>query len=319
MTRTTVFEIVDGTRVVAPDSPHLITPYVLVEQHDWFEDEIGFLRHLLLPGERAVDVGANYGLYTLSMAKAVGPTEAVWAFEPASSTSEFLEQSIVANNFPQVVLERSALSCDRGTAQLTLNDNCELNALVRGEGSDRTSETVRLVTLDDCLQRHGWKQIDLLKIDAEGEEASMVEGGRRFFTEQSPLILFEVKAVADVHVDLVGKFASLGFDSYRLVPGLDMLVPFDAATKPDGYLLNLFCCKRIEQIYCRTEACFSILPRLHPTKRQIDSTISLKNIVIRTNGKSSWWRCLTEPHLPIFGERFPARTRRLPTPWRVSQ
>jgi hypothetical protein len=47
-----------------------------------------------------------------------------------------------------------------------------------------------------------------------------------------------------VHVDLVGKFASLGFDSYRLVPGLDMLVPFDAATKPDGYLLNLFCCKK---------------------------------------------------------------------------
>ena len=244
MTRTTVFEIVDGTRVVAPDSPQLITPYVLAEQHDWFEDEIGFLRHLLLPGERAVDVGANYGLYTLSMAKAVGSTGAVWAFEPASSTSEFLEQSIVANNFPQIVLERSALSRECGTAQLTLNDNCELNSLVRGEGSDRAGETVRLVTLDDCLQRHGWKQIDLLKIDAEGEEASIIEGGRRFFAEQSPLILFELKTAADVHVDLVGKFASLGFESYRLVPGLDMLVPFDAATKPDGYLLNLFCCKK---------------------------------------------------------------------------
>jgi hypothetical protein len=116
--------------------------------------------------------------------------------------------------------------------------------LRRDEGSDRTSETVRLVTLDDCLRRHGWKQIDLLKIDAEGEEASIVEGGRRFFAEQSPLILFELKTAADVPLDLVGKFASLGFESYRLVPGLDMLVPFDAATKPDGYLLNLFCCKK---------------------------------------------------------------------------
>ena len=41
----------------------------------------------------------------------------------------------------------------------------------------------------------------------------------------------------------MSKFAALGFDSYRLVPGLDVLVPFDPAATHDGYLLNLFCCK----------------------------------------------------------------------------
>ena len=244
MTRTSTLEIAGGVRVVTPDSAHLITPYVLYEQQDWFEDEIGFLRRVLMPGQHAIDVGANYGVYTLSIAKAVGPSGAVWAFEPASSTAAYLEQSIAANNFTQVVLERSAISRACGTAQLTINDNSELNALVRDEGSGNASETVALVTLDDCLQRFGWKQIDFLKIDAEGEEANIIEGGRRFFAELSPLILYEVKAGEEVHLELVGKFAALGFDSYRLVPGLDLLVPFDAAAQPDGYLLNLFCCKK---------------------------------------------------------------------------
>ena len=87
MTATKVFTLVDGTKVVAPDSLELITPYVLREQQDWFEDEIKFLRRLLQPGEKAIDVGANCGVYTVSIAQAVGPSGKVWAFEPASSTA----------------------------------------------------------------------------------------------------------------------------------------------------------------------------------------------------------------------------------------
>jgi hypothetical protein len=100
-----------------------------------------------------------------------------------------------------------------------------------------------VVTLDNCLQRYGWRDIDFVKIDAEGEEANIIEGGRRFLEELSPLILYEVKAAKAIHLELVHTFAALGFKSYRLVPGLDLLVPFDTDEKPDDYLLNLFCCK----------------------------------------------------------------------------
>jgi hypothetical protein len=101
-----------------------------------------------------------------------------------------------------------------------------------------------LVTLDDCLILYGWNDIDFVKIDAEGEEKNIIAGGRRFFTECSPLILYEIKAGADLHLELVQNFARIGFESYRLIPGLDLLVPFDVDSQPDGYLLNLFCCKK---------------------------------------------------------------------------
>ncbi|HKJ82801.1 MAG TPA: FkbM family methyltransferase, partial [Mariprofundaceae bacterium] len=110
MSSITTITMVDGVRVVVPDSLNLITPYVLMEQNDWFEDEIKFLRRLLQPGQKVIDIGANYGVYTLSMAQTVGATGEVWAFEPASSTAELLAKGIEANGFSHVVLEQSALS-----------------------------------------------------------------------------------------------------------------------------------------------------------------------------------------------------------------
>jgi FkbM family methyltransferase len=242
--RTRTLEIAGGVRVVVPYSLNLLTPYVLFEQQDWFEDEIGFVRRLLRPGQQAIDIGANYGVYTLTMAKIVGPTGAVWAFEPASSTVALLAQGISANEFSQVVVECSAISSVCGTARLALNDNAEFNSLVRDELPAVATETVPVVTLDDCLQRYNWNVIDFMKIDAEGEETNIIAGGRRFLAECSPLILYEVKAGLDFHLELVSEFARLGFESYRLIPGLDLLVPFDVDSEPDDYLLNLFCCKK---------------------------------------------------------------------------
>ena len=64
-----VLILVDGMLVVVPDSLDLITPYVLSEQLDFFEDELRFVRRLLRPGHKVIDIGANYGVYSVSMAK----------------------------------------------------------------------------------------------------------------------------------------------------------------------------------------------------------------------------------------------------------
>ncbi len=243
MPSSTTLTLPEDVRMVVPDSIGLITPYVLMEQQDWFEDEIKFLRRLLRTGQKVIDIGANYGVYTLSMAKTVGPSGAVWAFEPASSTMALLAQGVASNGFLQVVLEGSALSSHSGSAQLSLSDQSEMNSLVRADESAAHTETVPLVTLDECMQKYGWRDIAFMKIDAEGEEANILKGGRRFFATMSPLIQYEVKAGAELHLELITAFEDLGYDSYRLVPGLNLLIPFDTVSVPDGYLLNLFCCK----------------------------------------------------------------------------
>jgi FkbM family methyltransferase len=245
MYQRTTLKIVDDISVVVPNSLNLITTYVLAEQGDWFEDEIKFVRLLLKPGQQAIDIGANYGLFTLSMAKVVGSTGCIWAFEPASSTAAFLADSLALNGFSQVTLDQRALSARAGTAQLFLNDNSELNEIVRDGGTQvaGTTETVTLVTLDGAQEQYGWSGIEFVKIDAEGEEAAIIRGGRDFFRTQSPLVQYEVKAGSVIHHELIQAFADIGYASYRLVSGLNVLIPFDAGEAIDGYQLNLFCCK----------------------------------------------------------------------------
>lgn len=278
---TVTLPLIDGTRVVVPDSLNLITPYVLVEQQDWFEDEIKFLRKVLRPGQQVIDIGANYGLYTVSMAAAIGPQGRAWAFEPASSTATFLAKSIAENGFTHITLEKCALSSQPGTAHLSLNDNSELNELVRdGNNPSGQSEEVTLTTLDECMLRHGWTDIDFMKIDAEGEEENILKGGQKFFTSLSPLIVYEVKAGTTLHLELTETFAKLGYQSYRLVPGMNVLTPFrQDGTKADPYLLNLFCCKpdRAEKL-AKLGLLLDIAPALPataPEKYRLSDTLAM--------------------------------------------
>jgi hypothetical protein len=232
-----------GLQIQVPDSLELITPYVLREQGDWFEDEIKFLRKILQKGEKIIDIGANYGTYTLMMAKAVGPEGKIWAFEPASSTAACLRASISQNSLTNVVVEQSALSSKPGSARLSLHANSELNSIVKGNES-AASEKVLVVTLDERMVNYHWSGISFMKIDAEGEEENIIAGGKKFFAAESPLIEFEYKAGREVNEGLVEAFGKMGYESYRLVPGLDGLIPFLPGSVADGYLLNLFCCKK---------------------------------------------------------------------------
>jgi len=243
MTEKIALKTLTGLQVVVPDSINLITTYVLLEQGDWFEDEIRLVRQLLEPGQTAIDIGANYGLYTLSIAQAVGASGQVWAFEPASTTFALLAESVAANGFAHVVLDRRGLSSSPGCVRLSLNDNAELNEIVRDDAEHPNTESIEISSLDCLMAEYDWPAIDFVKIDAEGEEKNIIAGGKNFFSGNSPLVQYEIRAGKAVHLDLVESFRQIGYASYRLIPGLGILVPFLDKEVVDGFLLNLFCCK----------------------------------------------------------------------------
>lgn len=230
-----------GVTVMAPNDLSLMTPYILMEQEDWFEDEIHFVRRLAEPGMAAIDIGANYGVYTLTLAKLAGPEGRIWAFEPAGKTAGFLQQSLTANGFGHVELICAALSDHVGQAALAVNANAELNTL--HGAATASSETVSLTTLDACEGHWSGREIAFVKLDAEGEEANVIRGGERFFVAQSPLVMFEIKHGLSFNLDLADRFISLGYSIYRLIPGLGMLVPFQRSELIDPFQLNLFAAK----------------------------------------------------------------------------
>lgn len=230
-----------GVRVTVPNSPLQMTPYILLEQEDWFEDEIHFVRTLVGPGDRVVDIGANYGLYTLSMARLIGTRGRLWAFEPASNTVGFLNSSVRDNGFEQVTVVQQALSDHVGKATLFLSKDPELNTLQTDNlGNEAETEVVPLTTLDAAAAEHGIDELTFLKLDAEGEEVAILDGGGTILAAPGPLVMFELRHVNAVNRPLISRFGEIGYSIYRLVPGLGILVPFDVDTETTLSPLNLF-------------------------------------------------------------------------------
>jgi FkbM family methyltransferase len=190
---------------------------------------------------RALDIGANYGIYSVGIGKAVGATGRVWAFEPASGTLAFLRHTLAANSMAQVVVDDCALSDRAGRAQLSVNADSELNSL--GHGPAESSEEVRLDTLDGAAARLGMRGIDFVKLDAEGEEARIVAGGREFFQVEDPLVMFELKHAHVVNIELLACFRTAGYRIFRLIGPSSLLVPVTDEAALDGFELNLFACK----------------------------------------------------------------------------
>jgi FkbM family methyltransferase len=231
-----------GFQVCVPPSIESMTPYILLEQEDWFEEEIHYIREALQEGMNVIDIGANYGLYTLSMSKVIGPSGRVWAFEPTSLTADFLRTSISTNQMTNITLIQVGLSDKKGTARISLNPNPELNSITNEPDSGGEYETVELLSLDDCENNYGLDKIDFIKLDAEGQEHNIIMGGKHFLMTQSPLIMFELKHEDIVNTELINDFSELGYQLYHLIPGLNVLAPIDLTKPFDPYQLNLFCC-----------------------------------------------------------------------------
>jgi FkbM family methyltransferase len=232
----------EGARIAVPRSREKITPSVLYEQGDWFEDEIRFVRRAVSPGAVALDVGANYGLYSLALAHAVGPGGRVVAFEPAPDTARMLRASARLSGLGHLEVVEAAVSRREGEAPFYASRNAELSSLRAVEGVWDTASQVRVVTLDGMRDAWAGRRLAFVKLDAEGEEEAILEGARAVLGEDGPLLMVEIKHGATIERGLVDALGRLGFLPYRLVPGLGILVPFDVHAAIDPFLLNVFGC-----------------------------------------------------------------------------
>lgn len=230
-------------KICLPDTYEVMSRYVIEEQGDWFEDEIRFVRKLLHAGQTAIDVGANYGVYTLSMAALVGSSGRIYAFEPDPATAKLLRESTAVNGFGQVQVIERAVSDSKRRSYFRIENNSELNRLLDESEAKSSDGGVDVTTLDDCRKEFGWGAVDFIKIDAEGQEPQVVRGAAGLLTETSPLVMAEYKHGMEFNYAVIEEFNRLGYKTYRLIPGLMILAPVLDPAHVDSYLLNLFFCK----------------------------------------------------------------------------
>lgn len=166
------------------------------------------------------DVGANIGYYTLLAARAVGPSGRVYAFEPEPRNFGLLTRNIAENGFANVRPVNAAVSNSAGVVRLHLDD-ANFGAHSFEEGSVRTSSgrsvEVETVCLDSFAdEAHAFEAGLLMKVDVQGAEALVVEGGRRLLAlpRITALMEFWPEALARAGADaarLLADLRRLGF------------------------------------------------------------------------------------------------------------
>lgn len=160
-----------------------------------FEDPVyEVLRACIEPGERFVDVGANVGFYTLTVADRVGSTGRVVAFEPGPRTHERLGQHLTRNKHlaGRVELRQIAVSDAEGLCVMHdygAGDSGKLSARANDSNSSLAPVEVRQSTLDREL---GPPACDLIKIDVEGLEPEVLLGAVETLQRSQPVVVIEV-------------------------------------------------------------------------------------------------------------------------------
>jgi len=143
------------------------------------------------PGDVVVDVGAHAGYYTLLAASLAGPGGGVWAFEPDPRNCSCLRRQVSVNRLANVVVEEAAVA-DRVARQAFRYGSGSGTGFLGADGDI----TVRTVTLDSVLV--GRVRPSLIKIDAEGAEARVLDGAREILDTARPAIILSTHGV-EVH------------------------------------------------------------------------------------------------------------------------
>jgi len=206
------------------------------------------LQAALKPGDFAVDVGASVGLHTIALARAVGPSGAVEAFEAEPRLAPYLERTLRVNGMAQVHLHNLAIGARNGTASFNVARTIGHSSLyaLDGPNSVREQLSVRMKRLDNAVAAKS--RVDLMKIDVEGAELDVLHGAGRVLTESPGCAI--VAECGPSHLRRTGhtlegwfaEFAGFGFEPYAIGEPdgmLRRLVPRWAATQHSVNVLFL--------------------------------------------------------------------------------
>ena len=222
-----------------PDDPLSMRFSMLSGEYEG--ETVKVIKHLIKPGMIALDIGAHVGYYTRILAKLVGISGKVIAFEPHPETFRLLIKNTV--HFRNVHLLEVAAADEE--AVLTLYDGqletglsglryldeyrqwtkqvgAEFTPRVR-QGCPLRSFAVKARPVDLCLSELGVTSVHFIKMDIEGAEMKALKGMKRVIGTSPNLVMvveFNPRLIRAFGVsprEFIGTLRSLGFHSIEAI------------------------------------------------------------------------------------------------------
>lgn len=199
--------------------------------------EIDLYQAILRPGDVALDVGANVGIFSVAIGRAVGPSGRVLAFEPQPPIFEILRRNLATNGLRQVDARRAIVAATDGDGEFV-----DLHSLPTGRpfnfgGVDLTSRAFSAYGSTVATPMHridslGLERCDFVKVDVEGAETAVVAGALRTIEACRPVLSVECDQ-PDRMAGVVDALLSRGYRLWRF-RGFNMREPNPKGAKLSG-------------------------------------------------------------------------------------
>ena len=192
--------------------------FIIFQKRRALSAPLKHLLDLLEPGNVFVDVGANFGLFSILGASQVGSNGLVIAIEPHPELLRRLSFNARINGMDQIKIFGSAVGDENGEARLYLAPSFDLAmSSMHCSGQVQTRSILVPVTLlSNILSQADVARIDALKIDVEGyEDRALIPFIDQAPTEQLPkFILIEVKHSNNWKTDCISELKRKGYSPY---------------------------------------------------------------------------------------------------------
>lgn len=177
------------------------------------------IRQLGIPIECIFDVGANVG-QTAKRLHEDFPNARIYCFEPVASTFTTLTKNL--NGHSYATLHKFALSRENGVASVFVQGENSLTSTLVETNKYQHVEEIETRTLDSLVEEMKLGSIDLLKIDAEGHDLAVLQGGTQALSGGRIKVIYcEVGFLrGDVHhgdfYSIVDFLTALGYAMYGI-------------------------------------------------------------------------------------------------------
>lgn len=178
-----------------------------IRNGSWSEPELELIPLAVKQGETALDLGANFGLYSYHLSRSLGASGRVYAFEPVPFTFETLKIVSRILGFRNVQLFEKGCSAESGriSFEVPVQESGAFaagQAYIGGRRDDREGkeEQVRwagtrqveceVVALDEFLPKI--ENLSLIKCDVEGAELLAFRGASKLIASQLPSVICEI-------------------------------------------------------------------------------------------------------------------------------
>lgn len=190
-------------------------------------NEIAFILKHAQAGDTLFDIGSNKGGFLYWMIQKAGKQGKVVGFEPQRVLFEYLTNYYSERHEPAISIESDALSDKVDEATMIIPENGKSSApgasihfMPEADSTVRTA-TVHTTTLDlYCSQKNLVPK--LVKIDVEGHELKVIQGGRQVLQAYKPKIILECEAMQvgkDMVQETFDELLAMGYNGYFFYKG----------------------------------------------------------------------------------------------------